>query len=85
MLWWVIPGALAGMPMPFIHPERWLNMGAPLIAYEDELPLSWTRISTGRPGWETPLGTFSILRRVAKETMDSATLLGRDADRADRV
>lgn len=38
LLWWVIPGALAGMPMPFVHPERRLNMGGPLAAYEDELP-----------------------------------------------
>ena len=38
LLWWVIPGALAGMPMPFVHPERRLNMGGPLTAYEDELP-----------------------------------------------
>lgn len=38
LLWWVIPGALAGMPMPFIHPERRLNLGGPLTAYEDELP-----------------------------------------------
>jgi atypical dual specificity phosphatase len=39
LLWWVIPGALAGMPMPFIHPERRLNMGGPLTAFEDELPV----------------------------------------------
>jgi atypical dual specificity phosphatase len=38
LLWWVIPGALAGMPMPFIHPERRLSMGGPLTAHEDELP-----------------------------------------------
>jgi len=38
LLWWVIPGALAGMPMPFIHPERRLNSGGALNAYEDELP-----------------------------------------------
>ena len=38
LLWWVIPGALAGMPMPFIHPERRLNMGGALTACEDELP-----------------------------------------------
>lgn len=37
LLWWIIPGALAGMPMPFIHPERRLNLGGPLYAYEDEL------------------------------------------------
>jgi atypical dual specificity phosphatase len=38
LLWWLIPGVLAGMPMPFVHPERRLNLGGPLNAYEDELP-----------------------------------------------
>ena len=38
MLWWVIPGVLAGMPMPYVHPERRMNYGGPLDAYEDELP-----------------------------------------------
>jgi atypical dual specificity phosphatase len=38
LLWWVIPGMLAGMPMPFIHPERRLNSGGDLRAFEDELP-----------------------------------------------
>ena len=42
LLWWVIPGALAGMPMPFIHPERRLNGGGPLTAYEDELQVLYT-------------------------------------------
>jgi atypical dual specificity phosphatase len=37
LLWWVIPGALAGMPMPYVHPERRLNMGGSLTAYDDEL------------------------------------------------
>jgi len=37
LLWWVIPGVLAGMPMPFIQPERRLNCGGTLTAYEDEL------------------------------------------------
>ncbi len=32
-LWWVIPGVLAGMPMPFVHPERRLNSGGALNAY----------------------------------------------------
>ena len=38
LLWWVIPGVLAGMPMPFVHPERRLNGGGALEEYEDELP-----------------------------------------------
>jgi protein-tyrosine phosphatase len=39
LLWWVIPAALAGMPMPYVHPERRLNMSGPLAAYEDDLPV----------------------------------------------
>lgn len=31
-------------------------------------------ITAGRPGWETPTGTFYVERRVYDETMDSATL-----------
>lgn len=37
LLWWVIPGELAGMPMPFIHPERRFNGGGALGDYKDEL------------------------------------------------
>src|SRR5438876_655384 len=33
LLWWVVPGVLAGMPMPFIQPERRLNSGGALTAY----------------------------------------------------
>jgi hypothetical protein len=39
LLWWVIPGVLAGMPMPFIHWERRMNHGAALAAYDDDLPI----------------------------------------------
>jgi atypical dual specificity phosphatase len=39
LLWWVIPGVLAGMPMPFIHPERRLAGGGALDAFDDELPV----------------------------------------------
>jgi CheY-like chemotaxis protein len=39
LLWWVIPGVLAGMPMPFIHPDRRMNQGGPLGAYDDDLPV----------------------------------------------
>ena len=37
LLWWVLPGALAGMPMPFIHPQRRLNQDSALLDYEDDL------------------------------------------------
>jgi atypical dual specificity phosphatase len=38
-LWWLIPGVLAGMPMPFIHPERRLAGGGSLNEFPDELPM----------------------------------------------
>lgn len=38
-VYWVIPGQLAGMPFPFLHPERRLAGGKALDAYEDDLPL----------------------------------------------
>ena len=37
LLWWVIPGVLAGMPMPFIHPERRMAGGGALSDFDDEL------------------------------------------------
>lgn len=37
LLWWLIPRVLAGMPMPFIHPERRMARGGPLYAFDDEL------------------------------------------------
>lgn len=38
LLWWVIPGVLAGMPMPFIHSDRRMNGGGGLCDFADELP-----------------------------------------------
>jgi atypical dual specificity phosphatase len=42
LLWWVIPGVLAGMPMPFIQLDRRMNHGGVLDAYEDDLPLLYS-------------------------------------------
>jgi atypical dual specificity phosphatase len=39
LVWWVIPGVLGGMPMPFVHFERRMNHGSPLAAWEDDLPV----------------------------------------------
>jgi atypical dual specificity phosphatase len=39
LLWWVIPGVLAGMPMPFIHLDRRMNLGGALAANEGDLPV----------------------------------------------
>lgn len=37
-IWWVIPDELAGMPMPFVHPERRRHPKRPLEAFEDDMP-----------------------------------------------
>jgi len=42
LLWWVIPGVLAGMPMPFIHQDRRMSAGGALNAFEDELSFLWS-------------------------------------------
>jgi len=42
LLWWVIPGTLAGMPMPFIHPDRRLAGRGALDEYHDELQLLYS-------------------------------------------
>jgi len=40
-LWWAVPGVLAGMSMPFVHPERHDTPGAVRDAFADELPALW--------------------------------------------
>jgi hypothetical protein len=42
LLWWVIPGVLAGMPISFVHPDRRMNQGSALNAYDDELSMLYT-------------------------------------------
>jgi atypical dual specificity phosphatase len=37
-LWWVIPDVLAGMPIPFIHLDRRMNIGSSVTAYLDDMP-----------------------------------------------
>ena len=37
LLWWAIPGVLAGMPMPYLDPHRRLNLGGEWSAYDDEM------------------------------------------------
>ncbi len=84
------PIALPGVPPPPAEAAReagrWIDLNLTLqvvVAYEGQAPVRVLRTSTGRPGWETATGKFSIGRREEKETMDSATLIGLDAQRAD--
>ncbi len=65
---------------------RWIDLNLThqlVVAYDGPTPVYSARTSTGRPGWETDAGSFKILRRVESETMDSTTLIGLDARKAD--
>src|SRR5207244_12946604 len=42
LLWWVIPAVLAGMPMPFIHPDRRMDGGGALTDYDDDLSILYS-------------------------------------------
>jgi lipoprotein-anchoring transpeptidase ErfK/SrfK len=58
---------------------RWIDVNLReqvATAYEGRTAVKTVLISTGRPGWETPTGTFAIGRRMATDTMDGATLAG---------
>ncbi|MCC7369649.1 MAG: L,D-transpeptidase [Chloroflexi bacterium] len=58
---------------------RWIDVNLTeqvATAYEGRTAVRSVLISSGRPGWETPTGTFAVLRRVEKDTMDGATLVG---------
>lgn len=50
------------------------------IAMVDDTPVYIALATTGKPGFETPRGSFTIVRRVYNETMDSLTIgLPRDS------
>jgi CheY-like chemotaxis protein len=66
LLWWIIPDVLAGMPMPFIHLNRRLNLGGPLKVFDDELPVLYSAgIRARRFSTEYPFGCSSLsVRRL---------------------
>ncbi|HXC35963.1 MAG TPA: dual specificity protein phosphatase family protein [Candidatus Acidoferrales bacterium] len=42
LIWWAVPGVLAGMPMPYVRLDRRLAGGGKLTAFDDELPILWS-------------------------------------------
>ncbi len=68
---------------PFVAPEppethagHWVDIDLTTnytIAYVDATPVYAAIAITGKPGFETPTGTFSVFRRVELDTLDSAT------------
>lgn len=79
----------AGLRMPSLPSRgfegRWIDadLSDPtlLTAYEGDKPVYAALAIRGTPGrWQTPTGTFRIIRRVENETMSSETLgIPRDA------
>jgi L,D-transpeptidase catalytic domain len=70
------PIVRAAPPAQFAGPWIDVNLTTParLTAYEGSRPIRSLLVIKGTGRWQTPTGTFQILRRVANETMDSATV-----------
>ncbi len=57
--------------------EHWVDVNLTqqiAVAMDGGTPVRVIYATTGMPGWETPTGTFHILRRVQDDTMSSATI-----------
>ncbi len=60
-----------------ISSGKWIDVNVTqqiLTAYEGSSPVHIAVVSTGRPDYPTPMGTFEILERVANATMSSSSL-----------
>lgn len=74
-------GRIMPPPVPALAPVsgRWIDINLTeqvATAYDGRVAVRTVLMSSGRPGWETPQGTFPVLRRVERDTMDGATLIG---------
>ncbi|MCC7104411.1 MAG: L,D-transpeptidase [Chloroflexi bacterium] len=66
--------------------SKWIDVNLTqqtVTAYEADRPVYMAFTSSGRPEWETHEGIHRILWRKENETMESSSLLGQDAARAD--
>ncbi|MFL5759695.1 MAG: L,D-transpeptidase [Thermomicrobiales bacterium] len=60
-------------PTPSATGEKWIDVNLStqyLIVYQGDTVISETYVSTGRPGFETPTGTFHILVKLESQTME---------------
>ncbi|MCU0661877.1 MAG: L,D-transpeptidase family protein [Myxococcota bacterium] len=60
-------------PSDLVEEERWIDIDLAeqtLVAYEGLRPVFATLVSTGRPGYETPKGSFRIYGKHVTITMD---------------
>jgi lipoprotein-anchoring transpeptidase ErfK/SrfK len=61
----------------FAPDERWIAINLTTqraIAFVGAQPVHLALVTTGAPGWETPVGDFRIYMRIENETMDSLTI-----------
>ncbi len=75
----LFPSQAVAAPAPQAAPagEHWayVSLTTQLIyAMNGQTPVYVGLVTTGKPGFATPRGSFRILRRVANETMDSQTI-----------
>lgn len=77
-------------PVPAEAPvwDRWININLTqqlLTTYNAAEPERTILVTTGMAGWETPTGTFTILNKVANETMTSGAIGAENFYRLDDV
>lgn len=70
---------VAPMPLPDSAPweGRWIDIQLTqqlMVAYEGRTPVRTIVVTTGMPGWETPVGLYYINARVENETMTSGAI-----------
>jgi hypothetical protein len=66
------PGVNAGVAPP-ANGERWIEINLSsqyLIAWQGDVPVLETYVSTGRPGFDTPTGTFHINTKLPSQDME---------------
>jgi hypothetical protein len=78
------------MPLPADAPTwgKWIGISLVqqlLTAYDGTTPVRTLEVTTGMAGWETPPGFYSILSRVANETMTSGAIGAENHFRLDDV
>lgn len=65
------------VPGPAVAGERWILVDLATqttMAMVGDQVIYTALVTTGKDGWETPPGTWTILRRVEDETMTSASI-----------
>jgi lipoprotein-anchoring transpeptidase ErfK/SrfK len=71
------PATPPPLPAGPISGGKWIDVNVTqqiLTAYVGSTPVHIAVVSTGRPDYPTPKGTFKILSRVANATMDSSSV-----------